>query len=146
MDPSESFRPIAVDVPAPIPSMNWTAVQPGVIDHPSRGEDVPAGGGSRPPSTAADLVGGGGEKAPEAPSPPPHGQGGDPRTGEGRPTDLSPYVDCRVSTPHGNGWLWQAFLTRAGVVLDADPDCVAFFDPAEITVLQSDLGLELVPC
>ncbi len=38
----------------------------------------------------------------------------------------------RVATPLGDGYLWQVFLNRVGVVLDSDPEKVAFFDPISV--------------
>lgn len=39
-----------------------------------------------------------------------------------------------VSTPRGDGLLWQVFSEQVGVILDADPDQVAFFHPMELVV------------
>lgn len=41
-----------------------------------------------------------------------------------------------VGTPRGDGLLWQVFSGRVGVVVDSEPDRVAFFDPAELLVVD----------
>ena len=43
-------------------------------------------------------------------------------------------ADRRVATPKGPGRLWQVFARRVGVVLDATPTKVTFFDdPSRVT-------------
>ncbi len=45
-----------------------------------------------------------------------------------------------VLTPAGRGLLWQVFGARAGVVLEAAPGRVVFFDPSQLTVPRAQAG------
>ncbi len=41
-------------------------------------------------------------------------------------------VEQKVLTPRGSGVVWQVFEHRIAVVLDGEPDKVAFFTPEEV--------------
>ena len=44
--------------------------------------------------------------------------------------------DRRVITPLGEGYLFQIFADRVGVVLDSDPKRAVFFTPSDILQAQ----------
>lgn len=50
-------------------------------------------------------------------------------------------ADRPVTTPLGKGQLWQVFTGRVGVVLDASPDRVRFFEPKEVKAVNPPLPL-----
>lgn len=45
---------------------------------------------------------------------------------------LYPFIGRRVLTPLGAGILWQAFMERSGVILDAEPVKVTFMPTNQI--------------